>query len=169
MARPAHVFSADEARSLILGLSIAVKKDSGTAFIKNLKLDLLGSSEQQYQALFNAQESIEVLYKKHCRWDNQEPAVDAPAELKAWIDAHLSPAGWTRIQAARRQKKHSRNNREKITKIKRETSWDADELAKEAGISKKECIEQLVAFMQDRRNATLRQAFIQFCKASGPR
>ena len=71
----------------------------------------------------------------------------APAALRTWIDTYLSETGWKRIQAAMRQHKSSIKNRDAITKMDKEASWDFSYLAEAAGMTKKDYLSQLARWM----------------------
>lgn len=144
MARPQKTFSSEEAAYLIRHFWLKSRGLEWIDFEKNLRINpsLINDErrEQITETSYTAKQELDVLMKS--------PDKDAaPAALRAWIDTYLSPEGWKRIQAAQRQKKSTGTNRDLLTKINKESSWDFGYLAKEAGLSKKDYLSQLAGWM----------------------
>lgn len=131
MARPIKTFTSDEAINIIRMLWLKSNSSDWYDFGKNLK---------DANSSIAAKESLDVTFQS-----NDKEA--APAALRAWIDTYLSPEGWKRIQAARRQKKSGIGNRDLLTKIDKESSWNFGYLAKAAGLTKKDYLSQLAGWM----------------------
>jgi macrodomain Ter protein organizer (MatP/YcbG family) len=144
MARPIKTFSTEEAMNLIRQFWLKSRSFEWIDFEKNLRIDpaLTGDSKrEQLTKISNAAKlAIEVLM-------NAKDKEAAPAAIRAWIDTYLSETGWKRIQAAQRQKKSAGSNRNLLTKMEKESSWDFSHLAKEAGLSKKDYLSQLAGWM----------------------
>lgn len=144
MARPIKTFTPDEATSLIRQFWLKSRGLEWGDFQKNLRIDpaLVGHQKREQLTTTGvaAQKALDVLINA-----NDQDA--APAALRAWIDTYLSPEGWKRIQAAQRQKKSMHSNRDLLTKINKESSWDFGYLAEKAGLTKKDYLSQLAGWM----------------------
>lgn len=144
MARPIKTFSSEEAIDLIRTFWLKSRGLDWGDFEKNLCIDpdLVGDekSEQLTKISEDAKKTLDFLI-------NYQDKDAAPAAIRAWIDTFLSPEGWKRIQAAMRQHKSAIKNRDLLTKINKEASWDFGYLAKEAGLSKKDYLSQLAGWM----------------------
>lgn len=144
MARPIKTFSTEEAMNLIRQFWLKSRGLEWIDFEKNLRIDpaLTGhsKSEQLTETSYSAKIALDVLIN--------DPAKDtAPAALRTWINTYLSETGWKRIQAAKRQKKSNHSNRDLLTKISKESSWDFSHLAEAAGLTKKDYLSQLARWM----------------------
>lgn len=144
MARPIKTFTPEEAASLIRTFWLKSRGWEWIDFEKNLRIDpaLTGDAkrEQLTEISYAAKTALDVLM-------NAKDKDAAPAALRAWIDTYLSPEGWKRIQAARRQKKSGIGNRDLLTKMSKESSWDFAHLAEAAGLTKKDYLSQLARWM----------------------
>ena len=144
MARPIKTFSTEEAMNLIRQFWLKSRSFEWIDFEKNLRIDpaLTGDSKrEQLTKISNAAKlAIEVLM-------NAKDKEAAPAAIRAWIDTYLSETGWKRIQAAQRQKKSAGSNRNLLTKMEKESSWDFSHLAETAGLTKKDYLSQLARWM----------------------
>jgi macrodomain Ter protein organizer (MatP/YcbG family) len=144
MARPIKTFTPEEAATLIRTFWLKSRGWEWIDFEKNLRIDpaLTGDArrEQLTEISNAAKQVIDVLM-------NAKDKDAVPAALRAWIDTYLSETGWKRIQAARRQKKSTHSNRDLLTKISKESSWDFSHLAEAAGLTKKDYLSQLAHWM----------------------
>ena len=144
MARPIKTFSADEASNLIRTFWLKSRGLDWIDFEKNLRIDTVMTGDEKHEQLTKkseaAKKALEVLR-------NEPDKEAAPAAIRAWIDTYLSAEGWKRVQAAMRQHKSANKNRDLLTKINKESSWDFGYLAKEAGLSKKDYLSQLARWM----------------------
>lgn len=144
MARPQKTFSTDEATGLIRQFWLKSRGLEWSDFEKNLRSDpaLIGVAKREQLTTTGvaAKKALDLLIN-----DRDQDA--APVALRAWIDTYLSDEGWKRIQAARRQKKSAIVNRDLLTKMNKESSWDFGYLAKEAGLSKKDYLSALAGWM----------------------
>lgn len=157
MARPLKTFTPEEALRWIRTLSIKSKADD---FDKNVRVPdgLAPIRNRLWDATYEAQQTIEALYNKH----SKAPLDDAPADLQAWIDAHLSPEGWTRLRASERQKAHQikLNSSEQITKMSTRASSSFSMLAKEVGMTKKDYLSALADWLSfDKEGMRAAKAF----------
>lgn len=144
MARPQKTFSTDEATGLIRQFWLKSRGLEWSDFEKNLRSDpaLIGAAKREQLTTTGvaAKKALDLLIN-----DRDQDA--APVALRTWIDTYLSADGWKRIQAARRQKKSAIVNRDLLTKMKKEASWDFSYLAESAGLSKKDYLTQLAHWM----------------------
>jgi len=125
-----------------------------------------------YSAAYEARKSLEPLYAladKARPWKPDfEPFPEEGCErLRQWLEAYVTPKGWQRILAAKRQrkarqKKHrgSYENRETAVAMQAHPSHELGELAKELGIDKKELLSRLPSwFMRDEKGKVAFKAF----------
>lgn len=144
MARPIKTFSTEEAVNLIRQFWLKSRGLDWGDFEKNLRIDAALNGEEKREQLTetsaSAKKALEVLI-------NALDKEAAPAALRAWIDTYLSETGWKRVQAAMRQHKSAIKNRDLLTKIDKESSWDFGYLAKEAGLTKKDYLSKLARWM----------------------
>lgn len=144
MARPIKTFTPEEAIGLIRQFWLKSRGLDWGDFEKNLHIDpaLIGDEKREHLTITSmaAQKALDALMNA-----NDQDA--APAALRTWIDTYLSLEGWKRIQAARRQQKSTRSNRDLLTKINKESSWDFAYLAEAAGMTKKDYLSQLARWM----------------------
>lgn len=143
MARPIKTFSSDESMNLIRTLWLKSNSSDWYDFEKNLQVtEVPGISkrEQLTKISADAKTALDVLMKAN---DNAA----APVAIRAWIDTYLSETGWKRVQAAMRQHKSAVKNRDLLTKISKESSWDFSHLAEAAGLTKKDYLSQLANWM----------------------
>lgn len=144
MARPQKTFSSEEAAYLIRHFWLKSRGLEWIDFEKNLRIkpSLINDErrEQLTETSVAAKQALDVLM-------NSKDKEAAPAALRTWIDTYLSETGWKRIQAAQRQKKSTGRNRDLLTKISKESSWDFSHLAEAAGLTKKDYLSQLARWM----------------------
>jgi hypothetical protein len=143
MARPIKIFSSEESMNLIRTFWLKSRSSDWYDFEKNLQVtEVSGISnrEQLTKISADAKTALDDLMNA-----NDKDA--APAAIRAWIDTYLSETGWKRIQAAKRQKKIALSNRDLLTKMNKESSWDFSHLAEAAGLTKKDYLSQLAGWM----------------------
>ena len=143
MARPIKIFTLEETTSLTRYFWLKSRTD-WFDFEKNLRTDPALSAAVNREQLTETSEAARLAMDVLM---NSKDKKDAPAALRLWIDTYLSAEGWKRIQAARRQKKSSITNRDLLTKMTKESSWDFAHLAEAAGLSKKDYLSQLAGWM----------------------
>ena len=88
-------------------------------------------------------------------------------QLRLWLDTYVTPKGWQRMLAAKRQRKSSKkkhhgsyDNRETAVAIRGTPSYELGELAKELGLDKKELLSRLPSWlMWDEKGKAAFQAF----------
>ena len=156
MARPAKKFTPAEAHEIQLFLrskvmapdfysDLVVPVDCISGDAKRARVD-------EAQAQFDAIEGA--------------AADDQPELLKAWLDEYLQPETWKRVQAAMRQRKVTRGSGagDTLVLMSRPASWDFDELAAKAGLTKKELAERLGDFfLRTKLGKTAFQHFGDYC------
>jgi len=163
MARPIKTFTETEAADYLVRIFNISQGETNYDLAKSLK----AGPDQYGAALDLAKAEILALYSLR-----RVNAASLPADLRAWIDKHLSAEGWTRIQAARRQSiKHKssrdKSNRDMITKISSDTNFDFVFLAEECGVTKKLYIERLANWLQHTENGKkAAQSFARTLQAS---
>lgn len=85
------------------------------------------------------------------------------AQLRSWIDTYLSKTGWSRIQAAMRQRKMG--SCDVVTKISSRASDDLALLANAASMTKKEYLNVLSDWLRrDKTGVAAAKAFILHVK-----
>ena len=157
MARPLKKFTPEDARHWIVILAM---KSKDTDFEKNIRVPD-GAAPLRHRlkdAAFKAQQAMDALYNEHGKVLHD----DAPAELQAWIDEHLSAEGWTRLRASERQRTHQNriNSSEQITKMTRHASLGFSALAEEVGMTKKDYLSALAAWLSaDKEGMRAARAF----------
>ena len=144
MARPQKIFSPDEATNLIRTFWLKSRGLEWLDFEKNLRIDPALTGDSKREQLTTIGGAAKTALDQLINARDQEAA---PAALRAWIDTYLSETGWKRIQAAQRQKKSTHSNRDLLTKMSKESSWDFAHLAEAAGLTKKDYLSQLARWM----------------------
>jgi len=142
MARPIKIFSIEEATSITRNLWLKSNSSDWYDFEKNLRTvdGETASSEQLTKISNKAKKTLNVL-------QNSEDKEASPVALRNWIDTYLSEAGWKRVQAAMRQHKSAIKNRDALTKMQKEASWDFGYLAEAQGMTKKDYLSALAGWL----------------------
>lgn len=144
MARPLKKFTPEDARHWIVILAM---KSKDPDFEKNIRVPEGPAALRQRlrDAAFKAQQAMDALYNEHGKVLHD----DAPAEMQAWIDEHLSAEGWTRLRASERQRTHQNriNSSEQITKMSRRASSGFSQLAEDLGMTKKDYLSALADWL----------------------
>jgi hypothetical protein len=100
------------------------------------------------------------------RGEPKDGWVEAAAELRAWILAHMTDDGWKRLQAARRKAEHARRNRtakydERLVQIRTTTmgAYRLKEIANECQVDRAELLDKLSEWLsyEDSGKAALKR------------
>ena len=100
------------------------------------------------------------------RGEPKDGWVEAAAELRAWILAHMTDDGWKRLQAARRKAEHARRNRtakydERLVQIRTTTmgAYRLKEIADEYQVDRAELLDKLSEWLsyEDSGKAALKR------------
>lgn len=142
MARPLKTFTDQEARDI---LNTLLRRSASPAFESDLRTPSEHEDPRPLRARLERtrQAAVDQLHEI----ERGSLAHDTATALRAWIDAFLKPEGWTRVRAAMRQRMSTVNNRPAVAKITPTASRNFDELAKAAGVTKKDYLCVLSAWM----------------------
>jgi len=166
MARPKMKFAPGVAADLIHDLRSKIKDYE---FCESV---LVKEADTDYPAAYEARKSLALLYeladKAHPWKPDFEPFPEEGCErLKQWLEAYVTPQGWQRILAAKRQRKASQKkhhgsyeNRETTVAMQAHPSYELGALAKELGLDKKELLSRLPSwFLWDEKGKLAFEAF----------
>lgn len=166
MARPKMKFEPEKAVELIREFG---SKIDDYEFCSGV---LVKEPDSHHPASHEAKKALEPLIEladKARPWrPNFEPFPEDGCELlRQWLETYVTPAGWQRVLAAKRQRKASQkkhhgsyDNRETTVAMQAHPSYELGELAKELGLDKKELLSRLPSWlMWDEKGKAAFQAF----------
>ena len=166
MARPKMKFEPEVAVELIRELGSKIDDYEFCCGV------LVKEQDSRYPDSYEAKKALEpliALADKARTWKpNVEPFPDAGCELlRQWLETYVTPQGWQRVMAAKRQRKASQkkrhgsyDNRETMVAMQAHPSYELGELAKELGLDKKELLSRLPSwFMWDDKGKAAFQTF----------
>jgi hypothetical protein len=154
MARPKMKFGPAVAVELISDLR---SKLDDYEFCKGILVKNPASPNfASYEAKAALMPLYELVEKSHPWLPNFEPFPEEGCErLRKWLEAYVTPKGWQRLLAAKRQRKASQkkqngsyDNRETTVALHVFPSHELGELAKTLGIDKKELLSRLPSWFK---------------------
>lgn len=167
MARPKMKFEPDTAIELIRELG---SKINDYDFCD--KVLVREGPDSRHSAVYEAKKALEPLTElerkaHHWKKDFVPFTEEGCDQLRLWLDTYVTPEGWKRILAAKRQRKSSQkkhhgsyDNRETTVAMRGTPSYELGELAKELGLDKKEFLSRLPSWlMWDEKGKAAFQAF----------